>query len=134
MNETLENTVASLEQLRNTPSNKEGFSHHLERDIRLLACNFIKAACVILELYTCLTRPQNTAATAQVLIQRYYFVQSIGELPLFNVIGASIYLASKLEESGRRLRDIITTLDYLYKKSEKLAETPLDISSTVRHN
>ena len=46
-------------------------------------------------------------------------------------MGAALYLACKLEEQPRRLRDIITVLDYLKKKANKQQETILDISSQV---
>ncbi|KAJ3325122.1 Cyclin-L1 [Boothiomyces sp. JEL0866] len=118
----MENTVITLEQLEHTPSYKHGYSPKLERDIRILCCRFIESATILLRL------PQITAATAQVLLHRFFFVESIGSLPLMNVIGGCMYLASKLEESPRRLREILTVLDYLYKRSENMPDSPLDIS------
>jgi cyclin L len=53
---------------------------------------------------------------------------SIDLIPLWYVVGASLYLASKLEESPRRLREIITVLDSIEKEKSKNPEI-LDISS-----
>ena len=72
----LENSVVSLEMLQETPSMKEGYPSKFERDIRLLVCNWIEQATVLLKL------PQLAAATAQVLVHRYYFMESIDSAPL----------------------------------------------------
>jgi hypothetical protein len=114
----MQNTVVSLEMLEETPSRKSGFSHRMEREIRISVCLYIRQATMILRLYRQLIRPINTAATAQVLIQRFFFTVSIDHIPLWYVIGAAVYLASKLEESPRRLREVITVMDYLYKRVE----------------
>jgi hypothetical protein len=114
----MQNTVVSIEMLQETPSGKNGFSHRTERDIRISSCLYIREATMILRLYRRLIRPINTTATAQVLIQRFFFTVSVDHIPLWYVIGAAVYLASKLEESPRRLREIITVMDYLYKKAE----------------
>jgi surface polysaccharide O-acyltransferase-like enzyme len=109
---SLENTVVSMDMIRETPSYLKGFSHKLERDVRVHACLWIRTATIMLKL------PHKTAATAQVILQRFYFQVSIGSIPLFDLIGGCIYLASKLEESPKRLRDIITVLYYLSRKIE----------------
>lgn len=125
INEALMNSVVSVAMLQSTPSHQHGFSFALERDARLLACQFIVRASAMLEL------PQLTSSTAQVLLQRYYFADSIGSLPMFNVVGGAIYLASKLEETPKRMRDIITVLDHLRKKTEGLEDTSLDTGSNL---
>jgi hypothetical protein len=107
---SIENSVVTLQQLIMTPSKQKGFSHCYERDVRVNACLWIRNAVIMLKL------PQKTAATAQVILQRFYFQISIGAIPLFDLIGGCIYLASKLEESPKRLRDIITVLYYLGRK------------------
>lgn len=121
----LQNSTINLQMLSSTISHKNGYSHKLERDVRIMACNMIDSASILLDL------PQLTSATAQSLTQRYYFMVSIGQYPLINVMGAALYLACKLEENPRRLRDIITVLDYLRKKANRQPETPLDISTNV---
>ena len=121
----LQNSTIDLDMLASSCSYKNGYSHKLERDVRIMTCNIIDSASIILDL------PQLTSATAQSLIQRYYFMVSIGQYPLINVMGAALYLACKLEENRRGLRDIITVLDYLRKRANGIAETPLDITSNV---
>ena len=123
----LENSVVNLEMLTSSCSQAKGFSAILERDVRLMCCNMIDSATILLDLH------QVTSATAQVLIQRFFFKVSIGDFPLLTVMGAVLYLACKLEEEPRRLRDILTVLDYLKRRANRQPEALLDISSNVWH-
>ncbi|KAI8902064.1 cyclin [Globomyces pollinis-pini] len=121
----MNNSTITLEKLQQSPSFKCGYSPKYERNIRVFACNMIESAAVLLKL------PQVAAATAQVLLHRFYFMVSISEFPLFDVIGACLYLSSKLEECPRRLRELLSVLDYLRKKAEKLPLTKLDITKAL---
>ena len=47
------------------------------------------------------------------------------------MVCAALYLSCKLEEEPKRLSEIITTVDYLVKKSEKMAESVLNIHTGV---
>ena len=46
----LENRVIPEEQLENTPSRKHGVSEELERDLRVVGCEYIQSAGLLLKL------------------------------------------------------------------------------------
>ena len=77
MQKALENSVVSLNQLAQTPSEAAGFSAQQEQKLRFIICNFIDSSAIILNL------PQNASTTAQVLVHRYFYMQSLDSLPLF---------------------------------------------------
>jgi hypothetical protein len=87
----IENSVVTPEMLISSPTHAAGFSHTFERDIRIMACNFIDSATILLKLTPL------TASTAQVLIQRFYFMNSIDRLPIF----VSFHILSELECNRR---------------------------------
>ncbi len=68
---TLDNCIIPNERLRNTPSSKDGCSHDLEVDLRIVGCEYIQTAGVLLRL------PQVAMATAQILFQRYFYSKSL---------------------------------------------------------
>lgn len=67
---TLDNLVIPNERLRNTPSSKDGCPHELEIDLRIVGCEYIQLAGLLLRL------PQVAMATAQVLFQRFFYSKS----------------------------------------------------------
>ena len=101
----MQNPVISLDMLRSTVSQEAGFTSLEEHSTRIHACILVRNCCTLLKL------PQNTSATAQTLLQRFYFVVSIGTIPLFDLVAAAVYLASKLEETHVRLKDLILAMD-----------------------
>ena len=103
----MENPVASIDMIKSTVSEQLGFTTKYEVQIRVEACKLIRNCCLLLNL------PQTTSATAQTLVQRFYFIVSINSIPLFDLLAASIYLATKLEETHKRLKDIIEAMDQL---------------------
>ena len=103
----MENPVVSIEMLASTISEQSNISTIMEQNIRVHACMLVRNCCTLLKL------PQNTSATAQTLLQRFYFVVSVTTIPLFDLVSAAVYLASKLEETHKRLRDVILVMDQL---------------------
>lgn len=67
---TLDNVIIPTERLRNTPSLKDGCSHELEVDLRIVGCEYIQTAGILLRM------PQVAMATAQVLFQRFFYSKS----------------------------------------------------------
>ncbi len=47
---TLDNCVIPNERLLNTPSSKDGVSHELETDLRIVGCEYIQSAGLLLKL------------------------------------------------------------------------------------
>lgn len=68
---TLDNPIIPNERLRSTPSARDGCPHELEVDLRIVGCEYIQTAGVLLRL------PQVAMATAQVLFQRFFYSKSL---------------------------------------------------------
>ncbi|KAK2557354.1 Cyclin-L1 [Acropora cervicornis] len=107
---SLENCILSNDQLEETPSIKDGLEKEVEIDLRIIGCEYIQIAGILLKL------PQVAMATAQVLFQRFYysksFVKHDGEIYAM----ASIFLAAKIEEYPRRIRDVINVFHHIKQK------------------
>lgn len=52
-------------------------------------------------------------ATGQVLFQRFYFSKSFVRHPMDITAMGCIYLASKIEEAPRRIRDVINVFHHI---------------------
>lgn len=55
-------------------------------------------------------RPQITVSTAQVLLQRFYFVGSFKNFGIVEIVLGCLLLATKIEESPRRTLDILNSV------------------------
>ncbi len=98
--------------------------HHIsiedERMIRKSWSRLIQQAGLRLEL------PTLTTATAIAYFQRFYCRVSFVDYDPFRTAQAVLFLASKVEENGRRVRDIINTTYRL--QHPRLDEPPLQVS------
>ncbi|ORX89340.1 cyclin-like protein, partial [Basidiobolus meristosporus CBS 931.73] len=106
-----------------TPSLADGISAELGRDLCHLACEFAQSAGVLLKL------PQVTMATAQVLIYRYFYRTSLKDTGVQDLAMGALFLASKVEESPRKIKDIINVFHYLSKRFRKLDTKPMEAYS-----
>jgi len=59
---------------------------------------------------------QVAMATAQVLFQRFFFAKSFVKTKMEEAAMACIWLASKVEEAPRRIRDVINVFHYLRQR------------------
>lgn len=107
---TLDNVIIPTERLRHTPSSRDGCPHELEVDLRILSCEYIQTAGVLLRL------PQVAMATAQVLFQRFFYSKSFVKYNMLNVAMACLFLAAKIEENCRRIRDVVNVFHHLKQK------------------
>ncbi|KAL5490932.1 hypothetical protein EMCRGX_G016135 [Ephydatia muelleri] len=107
---SLDNCIIPTERLLETPSIKDGMSHDLETDLRIVGCEYIQSAGMLLRL------PQVAMATAQVLFQRYYYSKSFVKYHIQHMAMACLFLSSKIEEDCRRLRDVINVFHHLKQK------------------
>ncbi len=103
----ISNSVLPLSRLTPTPSSKDGLSEEAELQIRSLGCDLIQLAGKLLKL------PQVAMATGCVLFQRFYYAKSFVKLPFDIVAMACLGLACKIEESPRRIRDIINVFKHI---------------------
>ncbi|KAI9292469.1 cyclin-L1 [Neoconidiobolus thromboides FSU 785] len=118
---TLQNPLVTMSQIKSTPSSRDGISETLECELRTLACTFIQGVGINVKT------SQKTIATACVLLQRFYFVKSIKEYPIMDIVMGSLFLAGKLEETPISFNKIIMSFDYIVKLTRELKnylETP----------
>ena len=86
-----------------TPSAKDGVSAAVERAHRSWGCLLACEAGVLLQL------PQVVQATAQNLLQRFYWRKSLKDprFDAFTVAMTCVFLATKIEETPRKLRYVL---------------------------
>ncbi|XP_072333947.1 cyclin-L1-like isoform X2 [Scyliorhinus torazame] len=116
---TLENCLISEEKLFLTASVSDGLDLEVETDLRIVGCELIQAAGILLKL------PQVAMATGQVLFQRFFYSKSFVKHPMEILSMACVHLASKIEEDPRRIRDVINVFHHLRKLREKKSPVPL---------
>ncbi|POY71598.1 hypothetical protein BMF94_5383 [Rhodotorula taiwanensis] len=109
------NPLAPLDQP--TPSALDGVPDQLERDLRARQADEFQriavGALLIQQAGVMLKAPQVVMATAQVLFQRFWFVTSLKHFGIRDIGMGALFLASKLEESTLRIRDIVNCFSYL---------------------
>lgn len=127
------------EQLRDSPSRKDGIDEAAETTLRVYGCDLIQESGILLRL------PQAVMATAQVLFHRFYCKKSFARFSAKRLAASCVWLAGKLEESPRRSKHIIFVfhrmecrrenlpIEYLDVFSSKYSELRHDLIRTERH-
>ncbi|ERN16839.1 cyclin-L1-1 isoform X2 [Amborella trichopoda] len=127
------------EQLRNSPSRKDGIDEQTETTLRIYGCDLIQESGILLRL------PQAVMATGQVLFHRFYCKKSFGRFNVKRVAASCVWLASKLEESPRKAKHVFNVfqrmecrrenlpIEHLDPFSKKYAELKMDLNKTERH-
>uniref|UniRef100_A0A3P8NLT6 Cyclin-L1 n=1 Tax=Astatotilapia calliptera TaxID=8154 RepID=A0A3P8NLT6_ASTCA len=116
---TIDNSLVPEERLSTTPSMFDGLDLNTEADLRILGCELIQSAGILLRL------PQVAMATAQVLFHRFFYSKSFVKHSFEIVAMACINLASKIEEAPRRIRDVINVFHHLKQLRGKKTPSPL---------
>jgi transcription initiation factor TFIIIB Brf1 subunit/transcription initiation factor TFIIB len=116
---TLNNVLIPPEKLSPTPSSPDGLDPETEADLRIMGCELIQTSGILLSL------PQTAMATGQVLFQRFYYSKSFVRQPMDTTAMACVYLASKIEEAPRRIRDVINVFHHIRQYRSKKAIQPL---------
>nr|XP_033813530.1 cyclin-L1 [Geotrypetes seraphini] len=116
---TIDNSLIPEERLSPTPSMQDGLDLHSETDLRILGCELIQSAGILLRL------PQVAMATGQVLFHRFFYSKSYVKHSFEIVAMACINLASKIEEAPRRIRDVINVFHHLRQLRGKRTPSPL---------
>ncbi|XP_016096223.1 cyclin-L1 isoform X1 [Sinocyclocheilus grahami] len=114
----IDSSIIPEESLSSTPSMLDGLDHETETDLRILGCELIQSAGILLRL------PQVAMATGQVLFQRFFYSKSFIKHSFEIFAMACVNLASKIEESPRRVRDVINGFHHL-KQGKGKKSTPL---------
>ncbi|GAB5576716.1 cyclin-L1 isoform X1 [Prionailurus iriomotensis] len=112
---TIDHSLIPEERLSPTPSMQDGLDLPSETDLRILGCELIQAAGILLRL------PQVAMATGQVLFHRFFYSKSFVKHSFEIVAMACINLASKIEEAPRRIRDVINVFHHLRQLRGKRA-------------
>ncbi|KAI3431465.1 hypothetical protein D9Q98_004517 [Chlorella vulgaris] len=115
----VDNFYLTAEQLAASPSRADGVDEASERELRRYCCDVVAEAAVLLRL------PQVVAATAQVLVQRFYCKRSLKAFDVKVVAMAAFWLACKLEEvividspARLTLRNLITVMDRIIRRRD----------------
>ncbi|XP_021109167.1 cyclin-L1 isoform X6 [Heterocephalus glaber] len=116
---TIDHSLIPEERLSPTPSMQDGLDLPSETDLRILGCELIQAAGILLRL------PQVAMATGQVLFHRFFYSKSFVKHSFEIVAMACINLASKIEEAPRRIRDVINVFHHLRQLRGKRTPSPL---------
>ncbi|KAL8674066.1 MAG: hypothetical protein Q9168_001526 [Polycauliona sp. 1 TL-2023] len=99
--------ILTESELLRTPSILDGLSPEKERENRGKGVNFIFQVGIMLKI------PQVTLATASVLLHRFFVRHSMVEAPgrptfhYYSMAATSIFLAIKIEENGRKMKDLV---------------------------
>ncbi|KAL6643554.1 hypothetical protein ACP70R_018320 [Stipagrostis hirtigluma subsp. patula] len=95
----------------NSPSRKDGIDLKKESSLRRSYCNFLQ------ELGMKLKVPQVTIATAMVFCHRFYLRQSHAKNDRRTIATVCMFLAGKVEETPRPLKDVIqVSYEVIHKK------------------
>ncbi|GER34361.1 cyclin-L2 [Striga asiatica] len=112
------------EELKNSPSSKDGIDEATETTLRIYGCDLIQESGILLKL------PQAVMATGQVLFHRFYCKKSFARFNVKRVAASCVWLASKLEESPRKARQVLNVFHRMECRRENLPIQHLDIYST----
>ncbi|XP_024385274.1 cyclin-L1-1 isoform X3 [Physcomitrium patens] len=127
------------EQLSNSPSRKDGIDDKTESILRRFGCDLVQESGILLKL------PQAVMATGQVLFHRFYCKKSFARFNVKRVAASCVWLAAKLEESPRKIHEVLQVfnrmeqrrgnlpLEFLELSSQKYEEMKTDLIRTERH-
>ncbi|EMC92926.1 hypothetical protein BAUCODRAFT_58924, partial [Baudoinia panamericana UAMH 10762] len=108
-------------ELANTPSIQDGMSVAEERDTRAKGVNFIVQVGIMLKL------PQLTLSTAAIFFQRFLMRASLkkarGDIPKlhhYQIAATTLFLATKVEESCRKMKEMILAFCRVAQKNPNL--------------
>ncbi|XP_050667957.1 cyclin-L1 [Leptidea sinapis] len=120
---TLHNCLLPESAFKETPSQADGLDIETETDLRILGCEMIQTAGILLKL------PQVAMATGQMYLQRFYYSKSFVRYPMETTAMGSIYLASKVEEKPCRIRDVINVFHHIKQVRAQRTISPLIVDA-----
>ncbi|KAM7489449.1 hypothetical protein LguiB_026933 [Lonicera macranthoides] len=136
---TIDTFYLTEEQLKNSPSRKDGINEATETNLRIYGCNLIQESGILLKL------PQAVMATGHVLFHRFYCKKSFVCFNVKSVAASCVWLASKLEETPTEAGHVLNVfhrmeckrenllVEHLDSYSKKYSELKMDLITTERH-
>jgi cyclin T len=109
---TQNNWLFTNEELESLPSIKDGFTKQQELEYRRITCAFIQECGIALKI------PQLAIATASVFFHRFYVLHSFKAQDRLLVATTCVFLAGKVEETPKKLQDVLITSDKLIRKQD----------------
>ncbi|KAM7272252.1 hypothetical protein ACFE04_026915 [Oxalis oulophora] len=106
---------------RNSPSRKDGISLSKESQLRESYCFYLKELGIKLRL------PQVTIACAMMMCHRFYMRQSLAKNDWKTMATVSLFLAGKIKETPRLLKDIIVVAHEMICNGDPLAIRQKDV-------
>ncbi|KAF2148203.1 cyclin-like protein [Myriangium duriaei CBS 260.36] len=118
--EAEEQWIFDEEELTRTPSIQDGMSIEKEKELRAKGINFIRQVGIMLKL------PELTLSTGAIFFNRYLMRHSLVDKPGIKALhhytlGATcLFLATKVEESCRKMKDIVIACCRVAQKNPNL--------------
>ncbi|KAK9451836.1 cyclin-like protein [Limtongia smithiae] len=95
------NWIYVVEELQHTPGAHDGISWNEEINTRYKGASFALNVCMQIKL------PAPTIYVATTLLQRFYMRFSVKNYHPYNIAATCVFLASKVEETHRKVDDIV---------------------------
>ncbi|KAF1352228.1 cyclin-like protein [Delphinella strobiligena] len=108
------------EELAHTPSIQDGMSAEKEKEVRTKGINFIRQVGVMLKL------PELTLSTAAIFFNRFLMRMTLVDRPgakalhHYTLGATALFLATKVEESCRKMKDIVVACCRVAQKNPNL--------------
>eukprot|EP00629_Pelagomonadales_sp_RCC1024_P001224 CAMPEP_0119276712 /NCGR_PEP_ID=MMETSP1329-20130426/15816_1 /TAXON_ID=114041 /ORGANISM="Genus nov. species nov., Strain RCC1024" /LENGTH=286 /DNA_ID=CAMNT_0007277149 /DNA_START=127 /DNA_END=984 /DNA_ORIENTATION=+ len=118
-------TLLPAHMLSPSPSAKDGVPEDEEARQRIWGCELIQEAGILLR------QPQPVMCTAQNLFHRFYYRKSLKSYDAFLVAMGCFFLASKVEEKPKRIRECLFVFHYAYRVRCKKPQASLELGGAV---
>ncbi|CEF65311.1 Cyclin-K [Strongyloides ratti] len=118
------NWIFNEEDMNNTPSQKKGWSSAAEKKKRVDAIDVIRKVGIQLNISL-----HGTLYTASVYLQRFYMFHSFDEYNYMVTALGCLFLAGKVEETPKKIKDIISAAREIY--SNALPYNGVSIESVI---
>ena len=114
-----------LDMISRPPSLSDGISSATEHCYRIWGCELVQDMGIMLRLR------QVVMATAQTLLQRFYYRKSLAAYDAHIVAMAALFLAAKVEEQPRRMRDVINVCYHAKLRRQGKASKPIVLGGNL---
>ncbi|KAI8098943.1 cyclin-like protein [Halteromyces radiatus] len=102
------------DELLDTPSIADGITFEQEQMDRTKGCHYLLAVAARLNL------PQLVVVTAATFFHRFFMRQSMKRFHIYDMAATSLFVATKVEESTRRIKDFVNACAQKASKNDKL--------------